>query len=71
VNNNHDADDRLTIITARAIKVFGNPNAANRFLATEHQLLGGAKPLDVALDSTAGARQVKDILGRLQVGSAV
>jgi uncharacterized protein (DUF2384 family) len=49
---------------------FRDPGKAQRFLTSEHPLLGGQRPLYLAQASTARAQAVEDVLGRLKYGSA-
>lgn len=60
---------RLARIWAVAKDVWGNESDARRFLETPHPLLAGRPPREVA-ESEIGAREVEEILGRLQYGTA-
>lgn len=62
---------RLAKIWSLAQAVWGSDEAARGFLSREHQLLDGRRPIDVAIENELGAELVRDILGRLQHGSAV
>lgn len=62
---------RLAKIWSMALDVWGTDEAARSFLMRPHQLLDGRRPLDVALESELGGELVREILGRLQYGSAV
>jgi putative toxin-antitoxin system antitoxin component (TIGR02293 family) len=62
---------RLARIWSLALDVWGSDEAARRFLMRSHQLLDGRPPLDVALGSELGGDFVREILRRLQYGSAV
>jgi putative toxin-antitoxin system antitoxin component (TIGR02293 family) len=61
--------ERLARVWTLAMDVWRDETAARRFLANPHPLLDGRRPLDVAL-TDLGAREVEEILGRLQYGSA-
>jgi putative toxin-antitoxin system antitoxin component (TIGR02293 family) len=53
-----------------ATDIFKAPEKAQRFLLTEHPLLGARRPLDLTQASSAGAQAVEELLGRLKYGSA-
>lgn len=59
--------ERLARIFSTANFVFDNEDDARAFLAAAHPLLGGSKPLDVAM-TELGARRVEDLLWRLFYG---
>ncbi len=59
--------ERLARIGATAIGVWDNADDARTFLATEHPLLEGRAPLDVAL-TELGARRVEKLLWQLFYG---
>ena len=61
---------RLARVWETAVEVYQNEGTARRFLHQLHPLLEGRSPISVALATSAGARLVEDILGRLQYGSA-
>lgn len=61
---------RLAATWLMARDTFGDSSKAQRFLLTEHPLLGGRRPLDLAQASTAGSQAVEQLLGRLKYGSA-
>lgn len=61
---------RLATTWQMARESFRELGKAQRFLMTEHPLLGGRRPLDVSRASTAGYQAVEDLLGRLKYGSA-
>jgi putative toxin-antitoxin system antitoxin component (TIGR02293 family) len=61
---------RLARLWAFAADVWGSTEAAQRFFAEPHPLLGGKVPRDVATRTEVGARAVEDLLGRLKYGSA-
>jgi putative toxin-antitoxin system antitoxin component (TIGR02293 family) len=62
---------RLASVWALALDVWGDEEAARRFLFEPHMLLHGRSPVDVVLENELGRRVVEGILGRLQYGSAV
>jgi|APSaa5957512622_1039677.scaffolds.fasta_scaffold40900_1 putative toxin-antitoxin system antitoxin component (TIGR02293 family) len=64
-----DSVARLARIWAIANSVWKSQGATRRFLFEGHQLLGGKRPIDIALRTAVGARMVEDILGRLEHGS--
>lgn len=61
---------RVARVWSQAIDVWGSDEAAQRFLAEPHPLLGGRVPGDLVTETEIGARAVEDLLGRLQFGSA-
>jgi putative toxin-antitoxin system antitoxin component (TIGR02293 family) len=62
---------RLAKIWSLARTVWGSDDAARSFLLRQHQLLDGRRPIDVAIENELGAELIREILGRLQNGSAV
>ncbi len=68
-----DESDRLlraTRVFASALSLFeGDANAARRWLTTAQPALGGATPVDYAA-TEVGAREVEDLMGRLEYGIA-
>ncbi|MFN0067081.1 MAG: antitoxin Xre/MbcA/ParS toxin-binding domain-containing protein [Limisphaerales bacterium] len=58
---------RIGRLYDRACEVLGSPEAARRWLARPSRALGGAAPLDHA-DTEPGAREVEDVLGRIEHG---
>jgi len=62
---------RLASVWAMAIEVWGETEAARRFMFAQHPMLDGRRPIDVVLDNELGRPLVEGILGRLQYGSAV
>jgi putative toxin-antitoxin system antitoxin component (TIGR02293 family) len=62
---------RLAGVWAMALDVWGDEEAARRFMFQEHPLLHGRRPVDVVLENELGRPVVEGILGRLQYGSAV
>jgi putative toxin-antitoxin system antitoxin component (TIGR02293 family) len=61
---------RLARIWTFAKKVWGDEQAASRFLFAPHMLLRGKRPIDVVLGNEVGAEIVEEVLGRLQHGTA-
>lgn len=61
---------RVAKVWSAAKEVWGSEEAARAFLSRPHMLLGGRKPLDLALGTDLGARLVEDILGGLKYGTA-
>ncbi len=53
-----------------AENVWQNEKDARAFLLRSHPMLEGRRPIDVVLESEFGADLVRNILGRLQYGSA-
>ncbi len=65
-----DESERLYRISAlydRAVQVLGDKEAARHWFKTPKQALGGRSPLEYA-DTEPGAREVEDLLGRLEHG---
>ncbi|TXD41255.1 DUF2384 domain-containing protein [Lujinxingia vulgaris] len=58
---------RVARITRRAIEVFGERDAAARWLKCENAALGGRPPLHL-LKTDAGAEKVAELLGRIEFG---
>ncbi|TXD35656.1 DUF2384 domain-containing protein [Lujinxingia vulgaris] len=58
---------RVARITRRAIEVFGERDAASRWLKCENAALGGRPPLHL-LKTDAGAEKVAELLGRIEFG---
>lgn len=61
---------RLASIWSQALRVWKSETAARDFLGREHPLLGRRKPLDLVLENEIGGGLVRDLLGRLEYGSA-
>jgi putative toxin-antitoxin system antitoxin component (TIGR02293 family) len=61
---------RLAKVWEMAVDVYKSEDTARRFLHQPHSLLEGRTPISVALGTSAGARLIEEILGRLQYGSA-
>jgi putative toxin-antitoxin system antitoxin component (TIGR02293 family) len=62
---------RLASVWTQAARIWKSEGAARDFLYREHPLLGGRRPIDVALENEIGAELVRGVLGRLEYGSAV
>jgi len=62
---------RLAEVWTDAIRVWKSDEGARSFLHRKHPLLEGKRPIDVALQSEIGAQLVRDVLGRLEHGTAV
>lgn len=62
---------RLAGIWAQALKIWQDDDDARDFLNRPHQLLGGKRPLELAMAAEMGAKLVEDLLGRIQSGVAV
>lgn len=58
---------RLERIVALAERVFGDPDKAHRWLRRPNRALNGAAPVDL-LESENGAREVEQLLGRVEYG---
>jgi putative toxin-antitoxin system antitoxin component (TIGR02293 family) len=58
---------RLARLAAQAVEVLGSEDKASRWLHTPNRALGGEAPLTL-LDTDLGARQVEDLLGRIEHG---
>lgn len=65
----HESDRvyRAARVYARALDVLKDENAARSWLVTDNRALGWVTPLSL-LDTDAGARQVEDVLGRIEYG---
>ena len=59
---------RLARIAAHAVAVFGSEDKAGAWLRRPNRALGGDVPIQV-LDTDLGARQVEDLLGRIEHGA--
>jgi len=62
---------RVARLWAFARRIWGSDERTRDFLFQPHQLLNGRPPIDVAIENEIGAELVRDILGRLEFGSAV
>ena len=58
---------RYERILEKAIDAFGDENAATQWLNQPQRALGGAIPIDFA-SSEMGAREVENLLGRIEYG---
>lgn len=58
---------RFALLLSKAITVFGSQDEANQWLKSPQFGLGGAVPLDFA-KSEVGAREVENLLGRIEHG---
>lgn len=58
---------RFARLLGKAIKVFGNEEDARQWLNSQQFGLGGAVPLDYA-KTEVGAREVENLLGRIEYG---
>lgn len=58
---------RLSFLLERAVQVLGSLDGAQRWLTTEKRALGGTSPL-VFAKTEPGAREVEDLLGRIEYG---
>jgi putative toxin-antitoxin system antitoxin component (TIGR02293 family) len=58
---------RLNRLLDRAVEVLGSENAARAWLKSPARSLSGITPLDYS-DTEIGAREVEDLLGRLEHG---
>ncbi|MEP6936689.1 MAG: antitoxin Xre/MbcA/ParS toxin-binding domain-containing protein [Chthoniobacterales bacterium] len=58
---------RYQRLLERAREVFGHPDAARKWLKHPQQGLGGAVPIDFA-KTELGAREVENLLGRIEYG---
>lgn len=62
---------RLAEIWSQALRIWKSESAARDFLNREHGLLAERRPIDLVLENEIGAGLVRDVLGRLEYGSAV
>jgi putative toxin-antitoxin system antitoxin component (TIGR02293 family) len=58
---------RLARVFERALDLFGDEDKARRWLKTPNRAFGGKTPLAFA-DTEIGAREVEDLVGRLEHG---
>lgn len=65
----HESDRvyRVARVYARALDVLESEEAARAWLVTDNRALGWVTPLSL-LDTDAGAREVEDVLGRIEYG---
>ena len=61
---------RLASVWAQAARIWKSDAAARDFLHREHPLLGERRPIDLVLENEIGAELVRNVLGRLEHGSA-
>jgi len=62
---------RIASVWAQAVRIWKSEAAARSFLTRSHPELGHRKPIDLLLENEIGAGLVRDVLGRLESGSAV
>jgi putative toxin-antitoxin system antitoxin component (TIGR02293 family) len=62
---------RLAEVWTDAMRVWKGEDEARSFLYRKHPLLENNRPVDLALKSEVGAQLVRDVLGRLEHGTAV
>ena len=62
---------RLASAWSQALRIWKSESGARDFLNREHPLLAGRRPIDLVLENEIGAGLVRDVLGRLEYGSAV
>lgn len=65
-----DRVERVARLVAEAESVWGDPDDARAFVTSTQAILGGA-PLDMASNSTVGARRAEALLARIDHGMAV
>lgn len=58
---------RVAFLLERSTQVLGDPAAARRWLSTGKRALGGESPLGFAR-TEPGAREIEDLLGRIEYG---
>jgi len=58
---------RLAVLFDRAVDALGDAERARRWFQSPLKALGGRSPLDYA-DTEIGAREVEDLLGRIEYG---
>ena len=58
---------RIARVAAQAVSVFGTEDQATTWLQRPNRALGGQLPIRL-LDTDVGARQVEDVLGRIEHG---
>jgi putative toxin-antitoxin system antitoxin component (TIGR02293 family) len=63
----HDRLNRFVRIATRAREVLGEEEKARQWLRTPNRALAGQTPLS-RLDTNLGAREVEEILGRIEHG---
>lgn len=62
---------RIATVWIQALHVWKSDDAVRRFLLRPHPELDDWPPIDLILKNEIGASLVREVLGRLQVGSAV
>jgi putative toxin-antitoxin system antitoxin component (TIGR02293 family) len=62
-----DRLSRMARLLAKAEQLFGNSKTASEWLKSPQRGFGGKIPFDL-MDTEAGAREVEDLLGRMQHG---
>jgi putative toxin-antitoxin system antitoxin component (TIGR02293 family) len=62
---------RLASIWIQSLRIWKSDKDTREFLFRAHQVLGGYRPVDLGLQNEIGAGLVRNLLGRLEVGSAV
>lgn len=62
---------RLAEVWTDALRIWKSEDEARGFLHRQHPLLDNRRPIDLALESAIGAALVRDVLGRLEHGTAV
>ena len=62
-----DRVERVGQLVTHAESVWGDGDDAREFITSEQTILGGA-PLDLAADSTVGARRAETVLARIDHG---
>lgn len=58
---------RMAFLVEQAVQVLGSLDGARRWLTTDKRALGGVSPL-VFAKTEPGAREVEDLLGRIEYG---
>ncbi len=58
---------RLARVAAEAARVLGDEREAGAWLRDDNIALGGARPIDL-VQTDLGARQVEDVIGRIEFG---
>jgi putative toxin-antitoxin system antitoxin component (TIGR02293 family) len=62
---------RIASIWDAALKVWHSDEEARAFLFRTHSLLENRRPIDLVLANELGAQLVRNVIGRLESGSAV
>jgi len=62
---------RVATVWAQALRVWKSDDAVREFLFRPHPVLEGRAPMDLVLENEIGANLVREVLGRLEAGSAV